>query len=55
MTGADQGQRVGRRGALAALAMFGHTRSHFYYPLLIVNLLIHSIQMICTKEKPNKS
>ena len=28
------------------LAMFGHT----YYPLLIVNSLIYSIQMICTKR-----
>ena len=30
------------------LAMFGHTS---YYPLLLVNLLIFSIKMICTKRQ----
>jgi hypothetical protein len=37
----------GRRGALVAPC---YVLSHFYYPLLIVNLLIYSIKMICTKK-----
>ena len=37
----------GRRGALAAPC---YVWSHFYYPLLIVNLLIYSMKMICTHK-----
>ena len=40
-------KRHGRRGALVAPC---YVWSHFYYPLLIVNLLIYSIKMICTKR-----
>ena len=45
MTEVEQSQRHGRRGALVAPC---YVWSHFYYPLLIVNLLIYSIKMICT-------
>ena len=47
MTEVEQSQRHGRRGALVAPC---YVWSHFYYPLLIVNLLIYSIKMICTKK-----
>ena len=43
MTEVEQSQRHGRRGALVAPC---YVWSHFYYPLLIVNLLIYSIKMI---------
>ena len=47
MAEVENGQRHGRRGALVAPC---YVWSHFYYPLLIVNLLIYSIKMICTKN-----
>ena len=48
MTEVENGQRHGRRGALAAPPCY--VWSQFYYPLLIVNLLIYSIKMICTTK-----
>ena len=51
MTEVEQGRRHGRRGAPAAPC---YVRSHFllfYYPLLVVNLLIYSIKTICTKAR----
>ena len=52
MTKVENGQRHGRRGALAAPC---YVWSHFYYSItlyeLIVNLFIYSIKMVCSKNE----